>query len=735
MPRLSLRGLFSLLYLGSVLPLLLLLGGLIYYEYRAFLLAEHTTTMQRLVQATVLPRTADRVNLSLPRLGDLLVEQMEDTDFAVIVLDAAGQPLAQSARADTWLTAAQQAATRQSSSVPQTVAAPDGERIMSLLPVRDAEGQPVGTIATSFPTAVILPDLQPLAFWLLLTVGGVALLALLVTPLLARLAARPVAGLSRTAQQVSAGDLATRAPLPPVHELHTLATTLNMMLDQVQHTVEIEQQTAAALRRFVADAAHELRSPLAVLRGSVEVWQVAQQHGDQAEMQQAAALIQAEIEGMGRLVDDLLLLARMDNAAEQPTTPLHCAEVEPLPLLEEVAERARLLASGQAVVLEWPAAEVQPIQADADLLRRALNNLLENALRHTPVGKRVLLTVTPERDGCAFVVRDEGSGIAPEHLPRLFERFYQVDDARTRRRGSSGLGLSIVQAIAQAHGGTVQIHSTPGAGTTMTFWLPCRGSVQQPRRAAPPHLIAHQAARTGPTRPQPRPVPERRGWLVGASIAASGLLLALLVGGVLRLLPTGADQPPGEAVAAVVVAAAPTPAPTPTPSITPAAVLPALSTPAPPDPLPPAALGFDAAAQQATAHLGGGTPIEVTHLPEAGAQMYEVFFSDQTEVYLDLGSGTVIEVERAPGGGGRGAEQRQINAARIASVVAQGGVVVTFDAAAAAAEQHAPDEGSAREVELEWWGEAARVVYSVEFASGPELLLDPRTGDLLEWEE
>jgi HAMP domain-containing protein len=293
MPRLSLRRLFSLLYLGSVLPLLLLLGGLIYYEYRVFLLAEHTTTMQRLVQATVLPRTADSVSLSLPRLGDLLVEQMEDTDFAVIVLDAEGQPLAQSTGAETWFAAAQQAATRQSSSVPQTVAAPDGERILSLLPVRDPDGQPVGTIAASFPTAVILPDLQPLAFWLLLTVGGVALLALLVTPLPARLAARPVSGLSRTAQQVAAGDLATRAPLPPVHELHTLAATLNMMLDQVQHTVEIEQQTAAALRRFVADAAHELRSPLAVLRGSVEVWQVAQQHGDQSEMQQSAALIQA----------------------------------------------------------------------------------------------------------------------------------------------------------------------------------------------------------------------------------------------------------------------------------------------------------------------------------------------------------------------------------------------------------------------------------------------------------
>jgi two-component system OmpR family sensor kinase len=674
----------------------------------------------------VLPRTGDGVTLPLPRLGDLLVEQMEDTHFAVIVLDAEGRPLAQSAGAESWLAAAQQAATRQSFNASQTMETPDGERILSLLPVRDPTGQTVGTIAASFPTAVILPDLQPLAFWLLLTVGGVALLALLVTPLLARLAARPVAGLSYAAQWAASGDLETRAPLPPVRELHALAATFNMMLDRVQHTVEIEQQTAAALRRFVADAAHELRSPMAVLRGSVEVWQMAQQRGDQAEMQQAAALIQAEIEGMGRLVDSLLLLARMDHAAEQPQAPLHCTEVEPLPLLEEVAERARLLASGQNVVLEWPAAEVQPIQADADLLRRALNNLLENALRHTPTGKQVVLAVAPAHSGCAFVVRDEGSGIAPDHLPRLFERFYQVNDARTRRRGSSGLGLPIVHAIAQAHGGTVHITSTPGAGTTVTLWLPCRIPAPQPRRATLPARLARPTPQAAPI-PRPLlPISARRGWLTGAGIAASGLLLALLLSGVLWLLPSSANRLPNDALTAVVADAAPM-------STSAGGTTPAVASPTPPL-ASSATVGFDAAAQQATAHRRGGTPIEVTHLPEEGAQVYDVFFSDQTEVYLDLDSGLVIEGERAPGGG-RGAEQRQINAARIVSVVAQGGVGLTFDAAAVAAEQHAPDYGSAREVELEWWDEAARVVYSVEFASGPELLLDPQTGGLLEWEE
>jgi two-component system OmpR family sensor kinase len=741
MPRLSLRGLFSLLYLGSVLPLLLLLGGLVYYEYRAFLIYEHTTTMQNLVQATVLPRAlddADQVALPLPRLGDLLVEQMENTDFAVIVLDAEGQPLAQSSGAQAWLSAAQQATTDQLAAQTQTVDTSAGTRVLYLLAVRNPAGQTAGTIAASFPTSVVWTELRTLAFWLLLTVSGVALLALLVTPLLARLANRPLQGLVSTARQVSAGNLETRTPLPPVSELHTLATTLNTMLDQVQQTVQLEQQTAAALRRFVADAAHELRSPLAVLRGSIEVWQIAQQRGDQVETQQAAGLIQAEIEGMGRLVEDLLLLARMEHTTGQTQPPLQRAEVEPLPLLEEVAERARLLAAGQEVQLVWPEDVLESIMADADLLKRALNNLLQNALRHTPAGRRVTLAVKPEHAGCAFLVQDEGSGIAPEHLPHLFERFYQVDDARTRRRGSSGLGLAIVQTIAQAHGGAVRIASIPGQGTSVTLWIPCREQPGQMHQTSPPGRPVRQPIQTGPTIPPPRPAPAHRGWLTGVSIAASGLLLTLLVSSGLALLPTVADRTPSDSVAVVVVAETPTPTRATTAPIATAPTIPLPTVTAPQStaiPELPDGLGFDAAAAQATQHLGGGIPLEVTHLSEEGALIYEIAFSDQSEVYLDLGRGSVLEVERAAADHRRGAEQRQINAARIASAVAQGRVLRSFDEAAAAAQAIAPDYGNAREVELEWWDEQARVVYSVEFASGPELLLDPQTSALLAWEE
>lgn len=713
MPRLSLRGLVALLYLGSILPLLLLLGGLVYYEYRAFLIAEHTATMQDLVHAVIGVRSsAPGQTLPLPRLGDLLVEQMEGTDFAVVLLNAGGQPLAQSAGAETWLVAGQSAAVDASGAQTRTVTAPDGERVLYLLPIRNPGGALVGTIAASFSTRAVLTELQPLTFWLLLTVGGVGLLALLVTPLLTQLATRPVLGLVETARQVAQGNLDRRATLPPISELRDLATTFNTMLDQIQRTLQIEQQTSAALRQFVADAAHELRSPLAVLRGSVEVWQMAQQRGDTAEVQQAAALTHAEIEGMGRLVDDLLLLARMDHAAERLYTPLHRVELEPLPLLEEVAERARLLATGQELVLDWPRVDLEPLQADADLLRRALNNLLENALRYTPAGQRISLTVMPEAGGCAFVVRDEGCGIAPEHLPRLFERFYQVDDARTRQRGSSGLGLAIVRAIAEAHGGNVRLKSMPGQGTTVTLWLPMPGSIPPTRSVSMPMPA---------TRPTPdRSIRRRR----IALLLGSGLLLTLLIGGGIALLPAVADRQPADQLAALIITEAPS-----------ATSLPPTAAPLPP-PVPAApGAGFDAAAQRAMLHLGEGIPLEVAHLPEEGATIYEVVFSDRTEVYLDLGTGAILEVERETGGNGRGAEQRRIQLARVAGLVAHGTVTLSFDAAAAAAQAAAPGAGPAREVELEWRDESAQLVYSVELASGAELLLDVQTGALLEWDE
>jgi two-component system OmpR family sensor kinase len=750
MPRLSLQSLFSLLYLGTVVPLLLLLGGLVYYEYRSFLIAEHTSTMQELVHAgSDANGMIAGQSLALERLAALLVDQMEGSDFDVMVFDAEGRPLAASRGSNTWQSAAWNAGRNLSNARTEKISAGGESRVLYLLPLRNAEGQLRGSIAASFAVSAALSHMQPLTTWLLLTVAAVTLLALLIMPLLARLAARPVEDLARTARRVAGGDLDQRAELPAISELRDLAATLNSMLDQVQHTLALEQRTNSALRRFVADAAHELRSPLAVLRGSIEVWQMAQQQGDEAEIRQAAGIAEAEIESMGRLVDNLLLLARIEHADAQAATPLNIEEIDPLPLLEEVAERARLISQGQDIVLQWPEHELQPIRVDADLLRRALNNLLENAIRHTPPGKQIILTSRAEENGCTLSVQDEGCGIAAEHLPRIFDRFYQVDDVRTRR-GSSGLGLPIVRAIIQAHDGHILVDSVPDQGTIMNLWLPCRGPQVYPRVDQRPALQAGQLERNGRTppaaQPRPRPRPRLAGWLAPLALAGSGgLLMAALVSGIFLMLPSSADRIPDDSVAAVIVAdeitatATPTappnpplptstlPLPTGTPLPAPTTV-PVLAQPQP-------AAGFDAAAAVARTYLGNGTVLEVTYLPERGPQVYEVLFSDRSEVYLDLAGGQILEFEQESGSDGPGTEGQRILEARLAAAVAQGAIVLSFDEAAAAAREYAADKGPPREVELEWWDEQVRAVYSIEFFDGPELLIDPADGALLEWEE
>jgi two-component system, OmpR family, sensor kinase len=743
MPRLSLQGLFSLLYLGTIVPLLLLLGGLVYYEYRTFLIAEHTSTMQELVHAgTDANGLIAGETLPLSRLAALLVDQLEGSDFEVIVFDAAGQALAASRGSNDWQAAAQHAGRSLIDARTEKIAAGGESRVLYLLPLRSAEGRLRGSIAASFAVSTVLSDMQPLTTWLLLTVAAVTLLALLIMPLLARLAARPVEDLARTARQVAAGDLEQRAELPAIGELRDLAATLNRMLDQVQQTVELEQHSNTTLRRFVADAAHELRSPLAVLRGSIEVWQMAQQHGNEDEIRQAAGIAEAEIESMGRLVDNLLLLARIEHAGTQTTTPLNIEEIDPLPLLEEVAERARLISQGQDIVLQWPAHELQPIRVDVDLLRRALNNLLENAIRHTPPGKQIILTTQAEEGGGSFSVQDEGCGIAAEHLPRIFDRFYQVDDVRTRR-GSSGLGLPIVRAIVQAHDGHILVDSVLDQGTIMKLWLPCRGPQLYPRLDQQPGLPAGQVERNHRVLPDARPLPRWAGGPAPLALAGSGgVLMVALFSSIFLLLPSNADRIPADPVAAVIVAdelaasATPT-APTvlhrPTSTSLPTPIDPAPTTvPAAAQPRP--ASGFDAAAAAARAYLGGGTVLEVTHLPQRGPQIYEVVFSDRSEVYLNLAGEQILEFEQKRGGNGPGARKQRVREARLAAAVAQGAIVLSFDEAVAIAREYVGNASPARKVELEWWDRQSHAVYSIKFFDGPELLIDPASGELLEWD-
>ncbi len=226
---------------------------------------------------------------------------------------------------------------------------------------------------------------------------------------------------------------------------------------------------------FIANASHELRTPLAALLGFIETLQGTAKD-DPVARAKFLAIMQGQATRMARLIDDLLSLSRIElNAHLQPNTPLDLA-----PIVRQVADGLQTLARDRDVTIKV-AAPPDPliVLGDRDELIRALENLVENALKYGAAGKRVDITLSRSqtRSGAPEVrvaVRDYGPGIAPEHLPRLTERFYRVDVADSRAQGGTGLGLALVKHVLNRHGGRLNIESTPGEGATFTMHLPLR---------------------------------------------------------------------------------------------------------------------------------------------------------------------------------------------------------------------------------------------------------------------
>ncbi len=492
------RWLLVLFYLGSVIPLLLGTGVLVYREYR-----EHVANMTAARVRELVDGVVNRVEASgtaatvadLEPLATSLAMLAWAGDAHAVVLDADGRAVASKLGPGDGNPSRREAAlharVRSSGRVRlDEIDGPDGDWLAYARPVRAPSGQVVGTIGASVSLAPLELQLAEIRRFVGLTIGGAALVALLFAWVVGGLATRPLRGIVATAREVARGNFDKRALIPFVAEPRELAETFNTMLDRLEAAYRTEARTADRMRRFAADASHELRSPLAVLDNGVAVLRRALRQQDPVEVERILSIMGGEVEGMTKLVDDLLFLARL----EQPTTAagptLALEPVEPLPLLEEVHDRARLLATGQDLRLEWPRQEIVPIVADREMLRRALNNVVENALRHTPPGRAVSLSVEAVPEASRFVIADQGNGISAEELPRIFERFYRGDSARGRERSNSGLGLAIVRAIVAAHGGRVDVSSEPGIGTRVELHFPL--NVQ---RAFSPHSgTAHLSA-------------------------------------------------------------------------------------------------------------------------------------------------------------------------------------------------------------------------------------------------
>lgn len=297
--------------------------------------------------------------------------------------------------------------------------------------------------------------------------------------LLARRALRPVDQMTRTTRRIEAEHLAQRLEGAEVDdELGRLARTLNEMLARLEAAF-------AQVRRFSADASHELKTPLTVLRGEIEV--ALRNPRDSAEYQRVLTSVLEEVESMTLLVDDLLLLARADaGALRWDVTPVELDR-----LVEEVAKEGEILGRGKQVQVKIQELEPLVVQGDGPRLKQLLRNLVDNGVKYTPSGGHVTLAlravgreVPPEPnstfdirhskspDWAEIEVRDTGIGIPSEALPRIFERFYRVDPARSRETGGAGLGLCIAKTIAEAHGGRIEVQSGPGPGSTFTLLLP-----------------------------------------------------------------------------------------------------------------------------------------------------------------------------------------------------------------------------------------------------------------------
>jgi len=272
--------------------------------------------------------------------------------------------------------------------------------------------------------------------------------------------------MSAQTQRISAESLSSRLDVTnPRDELGRLATTINDLLARLENAFN-EQQ------RFIADASHELRTPLAVLRGETEVALEKTRTVD--EYQDSLSLIKDEAERLSRIVEDLFILAR--QPVDAPAKLVH-EQVVLNDAVRDCARAAQVLATRKGVQLKVhnnnpPIA----LSGDEDLLKRMILNLLDNAVKYTPAGGEISLTLERQNGNAQIVVRDTGIGISEQDQLRVFDRFYRVDKARSRALGGAGLGLSIVRWIVDAHGGKIQIHSSDGIGSVFTVELPLRHS-------------------------------------------------------------------------------------------------------------------------------------------------------------------------------------------------------------------------------------------------------------------
>ncbi|MDV3207186.1 MAG: HAMP domain-containing histidine kinase [Rhodococcus ruber] len=353
---------------------------------------------------------------------------------------------------------------------PQTVGSADGSDVRwRVVSTRSA----AGLVTTVGVTLVSIEDTVDRLVVLQVGIGAAVLLVLGVAGyFVVRRSLRPLKEVERTAAAIAGGDLHRRVPeRDPRTEVGGLSVALNGMLGQIQEAFaataaseESARRSEEKMRRFVADAGHELRTPLTTIRGFAELYR----QGASSDTALLMDRIESESRRMGLLVEDLLVLARLDAQR-----PLEQNPVDLLALAADAVHDARAVAPERTVELEvFDGPGIPEVLGDDARLRQVLGNLVTNALTHTPADARVTVRVGTAGPDAVLEVVDTGPGLSEADRARVFERFYRADVSRARSSGGSGLGLSIVAALVAAHGGRVEVESAPGAGSTFRVLIP-----------------------------------------------------------------------------------------------------------------------------------------------------------------------------------------------------------------------------------------------------------------------
>jgi two-component system OmpR family sensor kinase len=344
---------------------------------------------------------------------------------------------------------------------------------------RDPRREIEGIIVAAIPLRDVDDSLHRLLFVEIVVALGILVTLAGMTWLMIKLGLRPLEQMQATAGAIAAGDLSQRVEVvDETTEVGKLGIALNEMMTQIESAFDERAASEERLRRFVGDASHELRTPLTSIRGYAELFR--RGAADRPEdLAKAMRRIEEEADRMGVLVDDLLLLARLDQGR-----PLEQDRIDLTRLARDGVDDLHTVAPDRPVDFSAPGAVY--VTGDDPRLRQVIANLLTNANRHTPPATPVHVRVSTEDAHALLDVIDEGPGMEEAEAKRVFERFWRSDPARTRTSGGAGLGLSIVAAIAEAHGGKAEVFTKPGEGATFRITLPLYVEAATPDAPATP---------------------------------------------------------------------------------------------------------------------------------------------------------------------------------------------------------------------------------------------------------